>query len=146
MAAQERRARRTGAGGAERLNSALYSGSLRPAACPVRLAVREFPGGNLFGPLAHFRARLAGRGDGLVADRRQALARLAADDVAEGFLEALGAAVGGEARFGLGLLLRPPLAVAAPRPGRVRLADPAGAVDRDRDEEEADRRRAGSAP
>ena len=95
--------------------------------------------GKSFGPLAHFLARLAGRGDGLVADRGEALARLAADDVAEGVLEALGAAVGREARFGLGLLLRPPLAVAPPRPGRARLADAAGAVERDREDEEADR-------
>ena len=78
------------------------------------------PVGDLFGPLAHFFGRLAGRRDRLVAGGGDALARLAADDVAEGVLEALGAAVGREALFGLGLLLRPCArrSGAAPRPSR----------------------------
>src|SRR3954451_2080841 len=93
--------------------------------------------GDQFGALAHFFARPPGRPRALLAGGRHALARLAADDVAEGFLEALGAPVGREPPRRLRLLLRPPLAIAPPRPGRVRLADPAGAVERDREEEEA---------
>ena len=47
-----------------------------------------------FGFGAHFFAGLAGRADRLFGRVREAFARLAADDVAEGFLEALGAPVG----------------------------------------------------
>src|SRR5690242_5107761 len=95
--------------------------------------------GDPFGPLAHFRACLAGRRESLFLGRRQTLARLAADDVPEGVLEALGAAVGRETLLGAGLLLRAPPAVAAPSPGRVGLAEAAGDVEGDREDEEADR-------
>ena len=99
-----------------------------------------------FGRGAHFFAGFAGRRHRLFGDVGDALARLAADDVAEGFLEAVGAPPRVEALFGLRLLLRPPLAVAVPRPGRVGLADPARPVDRQRGEEDADRSRAAAAP
>src|SRR3982751_3249719 len=94
--------------------------------------------GDPFGPLPHFIARLFGRGESLVARRRQALAGLAADDVAESFLEALGAAVGREALFGAALLAGVPISVTARAPGRAGLAEPAGAVEGDREDEEAD--------
>ena len=68
----------------------------------ARRQSRRVPGWvTSFGPLADFFGGLAGRGDRLFADGGDALARLAADDVAEGVLEALGAAVGREALLGL---------------------------------------------
>src|SRR3954454_645040 len=94
--------------------------------------------GDPFGPLAHFFARLPGRCERLVLGRRQPLARLAADDVAEGVLETLGPPVRREPLFGPRLLPRMAVAVAAPRPGRARLAERAGAVEGDREDEEAD--------
>src|SRR4051794_40328586 len=92
------------------------------------------PGGALR-PVPYLRRRIAGRIDRL----RHPLAGLAADDVAEGFLVALGAPVGAKAEFGLGLLVGAPLPVAAVRPRRARLAEAPGPVDRNRQDEEADR-------
>ena len=100
-----------------------------------------------FGPVADFGGRR--RGSPAIASSASApdpLAGLAADDVAEGFLVAVGAPVRVEAAFGLRLLLRPPLAVAPPGPGRVRLADPAGAVDRQRRGRRSRSCRAASSP
>jgi hypothetical protein len=59
-------------------------------------------------------------------------------NVAEGVLDALGAPVGGEALLGARLLRGIALAVAPPRPGRAGLAEAGGAVDRQRQDEEAD--------
>src|SRR5262245_55520707 len=88
--------------------------------------------------MARFRHRLAGGGNRLLLGRGDPLARLAADDVAEGVLEALGAAAGGESLLRSRLLGGIALAVASTRPRRVRLAEPGSAVDRDREDEEAD--------
>src|SRR5690349_23973844 len=83
----------------------------------VRVVASVAGVGDAFGPLAHFFARFAGGREGLLFRRRQALARLAADHVPEGVLEAHGATVGRETIFGPLLLLRAPIAVAPPRPG-----------------------------
>src|SRR3954452_19286819 len=94
--------------------------------------------GHPFGALAHFFACLAGCRERLVARRRQSLARLAADEVAKGVLEALGAAVRRKALLGAGLLLRPPLAVATPSPGGVGFGEATGPIEGDGEDEEAD--------
>src|SRR4051794_30752273 len=94
--------------------------------------------GHPFGPLPNFFACLTGGREGLLSRRRQPLARLAADDVAEGVLETLGAAIGRKPCHGAVLLLRAPLPVAPSRPGRVGLAETTGAVEGDREDEEAD--------
>src|SRR3954452_23134315 len=77
--------------------------------------------------------------ENLVLSGGDALAGLAADDVAEGVLETLGVAVGGEPQLCLRLLGGSPLGIAPARPGGAGLAEAAGAVDRDREDEEADR-------
>src|SRR3954453_13223737 len=94
--------------------------------------------GDPFGPLGHFFARLPGRRERLVLGRRQPLAWLAADDVAEGVLEALGPPVRREPFFGPRLLLRLGGALTAAPPRRAGLAEPAGPVEGDREDEEAD--------
>src|SRR5512147_2278111 len=88
-------------------------------------------------PLAKFFSGFPGGGHGLVPRSRDSLARLAADDVPEGILEALGAAICAEAVDGLRLLGRAPRSVEPPRPGRARLADPDRAIERDGKDEEA---------
>src|SRR3954453_2414529 len=97
--------------------------------CPLGVVAVGFAHvGHAFCSLPHFCARLTGRGEGLLARRLDPLARLAAGDVAEGVLEALGAAGGRGPPPGAVLLPRPPLTVAAAGPGGVRLAEAAGPV------------------
>src|ERR1044072_8361884 len=94
--------------------------------------------GDAVGALADFLGGLAGRRHGLLGGGGSALARRAADDVAEGVLEALGAAVRTEALDRLLLLLRVALAVVSPPPGCPRLAEPHSALEGDGDEEKPD--------
>src|SRR5215207_3372772 len=94
--------------------------------------------GHPFGSLANFFARFFGGGEGLVAGGGDSLAWLAADGVAEGILEALGTTAGREAVFCAVLLPGVALAVAAAGPGRAGLAETAGAVEGNWEDEEAD--------
>src|SRR5436305_4941018 len=103
----------------------------------LRVVVAEV--GRPFGSLPHSCACLSGGRARRVTGGRQSLARLAADHVAEGVLEALGAAARRESFGGALMLLRVSPAVAAPRPGLVGLAEAAGPVEGDREDEEADR-------
>ena len=70
-----------------------------PSPSPFLAVVAVFGVDHPFGRGAHFFARLPGRGDRLFGRVGHALARLAADDVAEGFLEAVGPPAGVEARL-----------------------------------------------